>query len=321
MALPLTRFGNSIGNVFALAGENENSATGAVGWALSQCPAFLTRLLADLMPGVSPTSLRIELQRRADDAGFTDIEIHGADLHLVIEAKVGLAVPSRAQLERYVDRMGKVPSRLLVSVSNAPAAYATSLLPGLVGGVKLVHRSWRTIQVHARAAAVAATSPIEKLWLRQLEHHLENYVTSRRATDNTVYVVSLRTQPIKKARTYTWVHVVEDGCYFHPVGKGWPPEPPNYIGFRFGGKLQSVHRVEDWMIVGQPQIVHPEWPSARVPHLVYSLGPAMVPAAEIRTGKVFKAARVYVAIDLLLSGECETISEAVAKTKLRLASD
>ena len=186
MALPLTRFGNSIGNVFALVGDDENSATGAVGWALSQCPAFLTRLLADLMPGVSPTSLRIELQRRADDAGFTDIEIHGADLHLVIEAKVGLAVPSRAQLERYVDRMGKVPSRLLVSVSNAPAAYATSLLPGLVGGVKLVHRSWRTIQVHARAAAVAATSPIEKLWLRQLEHHLENYVTSRRATDNTV---------------------------------------------------------------------------------------------------------------------------------------
>ena len=35
--------------------------------------------------------------------------------------------------------------------------------------------------------------------------------------------------------------------YFHPVGGGpggWPSEPPNYIAFRYGGKLQTIHHID-----------------------------------------------------------------------------
>lgn len=319
MTLPLSRFGATVHSVFALAGDNENAATSAMGWALAHCPEFLDALLDDVMPGATRASLRIDLQRHGDDAGFTDIEIHGVDLHILIEAKVGISVPSQTQLQKYVARMANARHQLLVSVSDAPSAYAARALPSQVNNVRVLHRSWRAIQGHARNAATSTTGQTEKLWLRQLESHLEDYVTSRRATDNTVYIVSLSTAPIDPAGTYTWVDVVKEGCYFHPAAKGWPSEPPNYIGFRYKGKLQSIHRVEDWEIADSLRAVHPDWPDEQEPHFVYSLGPAMVPAKEVRSGPIWSQ-RNYAAIDLLLSGACATISDAVAKTKERLAS-
>ena len=101
MTLPLTRFGNSVQSVFALAGENENSATSAVGWALAQCPSFIRQLMDDVMPGAKSSALRIDLQRHSDDLGFTDIELRGHELHVIIEAKIGLVlvvVPNRVNL-------------------------------------------------------------------------------------------------------------------------------------------------------------------------------------------------------------------------------
>lgn len=319
MTLPLSRFGATVHSVFALAGDNENAATSAMGWALAHCPEFLDELLDDLMPGVPRASLRIDLQRHGDDAGFTDIEIHGVDLHVLIEAKVGISVPSQTQLQKYVARMANAKHQLLVSVSDAPPAYASRALPSRVSNVRVLHRPWHAIQALARGAATSTTGQTEKLWLRQLESHLEDYVTSRRATDNTVYIVSLSTEPIDPAGTYTWVDVVKEGRYFHPAGKKWPAEPPNYIGFRYHCKLQSIHRVEAWEIVDRLRDVHREWPDGQEPHFVYALGPAMVPATEVRSGPIWSQ-RNYAAIDLLLSGACATISDAVAKTKERLAS-
>ncbi|MCG2728873.1 MAG: hypothetical protein L6276_01100, partial [Acetobacterium sp.] len=39
----------------------------------------------------------------------------------------------------------------------------------------------------------------------------------------------------------SWIDIVEKrNKYFHPMGmNGWPKEPPNYIAFRYYGKLQS----------------------------------------------------------------------------------
>ena len=65
---------------------------------------------------------------------------------------------------------------------------------------------------------------------------------------NWVYVVSLGsgTNP---GRNIFWIDVVNDrGRYFHPVGKGWPKEPPNYMAFRYWGKLRSIHHVESYEV-------------------------------------------------------------------------
>ena len=314
MALPLTRFGTSVQNVFALAGDNENSATAAVGWVLSQSPKFLANLLKELLPGASQASLRIDMQRRAGDAGFTDIEIHGPNLHVIIEAKVGLAVPSEAQLRRYVNRLGNGPNRLLLSVSDASKAYATRMLPTEVDGIHVVHLRWSEIQAMSRAVVSTVRSPIEKLWLRQLQEHLEVYMTSRQITDNTVLVVALSKERIHPSG-YTWIHVVNEGRYFHSV-KNWPI-PPNYLGFRYDGKLQSVHHVERWKIVDSLQIENGKWPSISEPCVVYCLGPAIVPAFKVQSGKIWNR-RANVAIDLLLSGQCSTVKDAEDETNRRL---
>jgi hypothetical protein len=68
--------------------------------------------------------------------------------------------------------------------------------------------------------------------------------------DDMVYVVSLSQKPIKENCDYRWADAVEkDKHYFHPIKKTWPSVPPNYIAFRYGGQLQSVHQIKRYKVV------------------------------------------------------------------------
>lgn len=140
--------------------------------------------------------------------------------------------------------------------------------------------------------------------------------------DNLVYVVSLSSDPINQGDPYTWIDVVEqDGRYFHPVGNGsnrWPVHPPNYIGFRHHGRLQSVHHVDGYEVVSDVSERNPRWCKTDGDHFVYTLGPAMKPTQPVRTGNIFRNGRVECSIDTLLSGVCDTISDARYETQRRL---
>jgi hypothetical protein len=141
-----------------------------------------------------------------------------------------------------------------------------------------------------------------------------------RLTDNTVYVVSLSTKSMVAGKSHTWVDVVEkDRCYFHPVGNGWPVQPPNYIGFRYKGRLQSVHHIESFEVVRNLASQNRRWPKTNKnkDNFVYRLGPPMRPHHIIKTGNIYKNGRVRCAIDTLLSGAFATISEARDETKRR----
>lgn len=52
--------------------------------------------------------------------------------------------------------------------------------------------------------------------------------------------------------------------------------------------------------------------------MLYRLGPPMRPAVPLRSGMTY-ANRVYCALDLLLSGVCNTIKQAQEETARRLA--
>ena len=144
-----------------------------------------------------------------------------------------------------------------------------------------------------------------------------------RRTDNRVYVVALGSNEMVPGQAHSWIHVVtKDQSYFHPVGKTFPVEPPNYVGFRYGGKLQSVHHIDSFEIVENLAAHHPLWPITTFDHFVYRLGPAMRPVRQLRTGEeIRRAARVWCAIDTLLSGQFNTISEARDETKRRLDAE
>ena len=142
-------------------------------------------------------------------------------------------------------------------------------------------------------------------------------------TDNNVYVLVLSKAEINSGTRYTWIDVVEkDRAYFHPWGRGggWPVVPPNYFGFRYDGKLQAVHHVESYEIVGNLAEVNPLWCETTEDHIIYRLGPPIRPMQLVKTGNIFKNGRVWCAIDTLLSGEFETISDARDETRHRLTA-
>lgn len=322
--MALSIHGSPAANVFRLLGTDENSATFALGWALDRCPKFRAKMIgAWLGEPNEPRDASIFLQKHGKDGGYTDIEIHSEPhFHLILEAKRSWDLPTLAQLQRYRPRLRSSRANIqrIVTVTSASPEFARRKLPGYLDGVPIVHQSWGDIRWLARKAHAETRSLDEKLWLDQLSEHLREFVAMDRVTDNMVYVVSLSRDAMATGGTHTWIDVVEkDGCYFHPMGgSGWPNQPPNYIGFRYHGKLQSVHHIESFRIAEDLSGLNPLWPKTIDFHFVYRLGPAMRPASELRTGNIFRAGRVYCAIDTLLSGQFQTISEARDATKRRL---
>lgn len=186
-------------------------------------------------------------------------------------------------------------------------------------GVKVVHLSWRDVQRMATAARKEASTLEERSWLQQLVLHMEEFVAMEKSTDNNVFVVSLRDAPMLDGGSHTWVDVVnKDRSYFHPVGKTWPTQPPNYIGFRYHGKLQSVHHIDSFKIVLDVSTENPMWAKTDDDHFVYRLGLPMRPATEVKSGNI-RNRRLHCAIDTLLSGAFKTLIEASEETKRRLA--
>ena len=316
-------------SVFRLLGRDENSATFALGWTLEASPQF-AKLFADRVAGreLPATDRFFRLQQPGKDKGFTDLELRcGDELHAIVEAKVGWQVPTEDQLRRYRPRLDEkgLPKRklALVSVSAATPDVAKLNLVREVDGVRVRHLSWGTIRALAKAARQIAPSFEEKLWLRELIVHLGGYAAMDRVRDNLVYVVSLGSDPMRDDGPSTWIDVVErDGSYFHPVGNGWPSQPPNYVGFRYRGRLRSVHRVESYQICPDVSAKNRRWISTDSDHFVYKLGPAMKPATELRAAtpddSIKRSARAWCAIDTLLSGEFATLGQARDETKRRL---
>ena len=162
----------------------------------------------------------------------------------------------------------------------------------------------------------------EKRVLRELSTYLRGLMTMQKQTSNMVYVVSLGTARTNWSGTLTPVEIVTlKNVYFCPIGGGYPKEPPNYLGFRWHGRLQQIRHVEDYEVFTDPHELLPEIPSpseAWERHFLYKLGTPIMPPNEVRTGNLYRAQRVEAAIDLLLTSE--TIREARDRTQERLAA-
>ena len=127
---------------------------------------------------------------------------------------------------------------------------------------------------------------------------------------NLVYVVSLGSGT-PDGWNISWIDIVKRRLrYFHPMGgSGWPKDPPNYIAFRYFGKLQSIHHIEDYEVVINLHKKIREIPNKeRDPHFLYKLGPAFYPSNEVKTGNIYRNGRVWCMLDTLFT--CDTISKA-----------
>ena len=104
--------GRLVRTPFGLLGTDENSLTFALGYTMGHCPRLLQMLLTVVgLKGFHIGTLsnaEIHLQE-ASKEGITDIEVVIPDrLRLVIEAKVGLNVPTIGQCSQYIEKIEAV---------------------------------------------------------------------------------------------------------------------------------------------------------------------------------------------------------------------
>jgi len=138
---PMTHHGNTMASVFSLLGSNENDLTAALGWTLRSSPTLLTALTSSLNPAPQAATTTIDLEV-SDDLGRTDLELHGADHVVVIEAERGWLLPTTTQLAAYASRCRTMPVAHLVTLSDCSPDWARLQLPATVDGVKVTHLSF-----------------------------------------------------------------------------------------------------------------------------------------------------------------------------------
>jgi hypothetical protein len=321
--MELIRYNQEVNTIFDLFGSQENDMTFSLGWVLSRSEVFLRSLIADVCEDVPANVGRavIKLQTGRGLNGITDIEIEvGSELVFVIEAKKGPQFPTAQQLAKYANFLlgSKVESKHLLAMTNASAASArTRLKCDGIARTHLHHRSWRQIRALADAASHSSESNANKQWLRTFCDYVGGLIEMEMRYSNKVFVVSLGGRADGWSITFRDV-VEKKNRYFFPVGNRWPDPPPNYLAFRYEGKLQSIHHIKSYSTFTRPSELFPEAPAEQEWPLHYcvELGPAIKPPHEVRNGpRVVRSNRVYCLLDTLLTNE--TISDALTETEER----
>jgi hypothetical protein len=288
---------------------------------MAMAPELTRFLLADFYGRDVGKATAISLQQAGADRGYTDIEVLAEHAHVVIEAKRGWVLPSVTQLARYTSRLSDSPNPLIVALTECSPAYARRRLPDEVGGIAVQHQSWAHV-VSVTDAARRQGSHAEKRLVTDLRRYLRGVMTMQDLTSNWTYVVAL-----SGATPPAWAISSRDvvrrkGIYFHPygAGRGWPKIPPNYLAFRWHGRVQQINHIDSYLVVDDLNEVADEIPhgSRATPHIVYRLGPPIALNPPLPSGTNYRAARLWVALDLLLTSP--TLKEALAQTKARTAA-
>lgn len=311
---------SKVETIFELLGSDENDITYSIGWALSQSPEFLQALVKRVLPDLKKTDIhQVRLQDYHENHGITDIEIIGSDVHVIFEAKRGWAFPSQDQLDKYANRLrsSQFQHRLLVVMAESSHEYAEKHLPKKAGEFPISYLNWKDIEGLSR---ISRGSHVEKRLLCELRVYLRRIINMQNHLSNMVYVLSLGADTPNWSKI-SWRDIVnKKHHYFHPFDKHWPKAPPNYLGFRYDGKLQSIHHVDSWKLVEEMHTDIPEIdPGDWGPFVLYTLGPAIIPSSEVKSGRIMRSMRVWAMLDLLLTSK--TISEARDLTQKRLREE
>ncbi|WP_028061136.1 hypothetical protein [Candidatus Solirubrobacter pratensis] len=323
--------GRPVRTVFDLLGEKENDLTYALGWGLANAPrlvsAILDEVAAELGLDKVGGHVDIRLQEHVTGSGYTDVEIRTSAVHVIIEAKRGWEIPTKTQLEKYAPSLTPGLAGALLIVAEGSPAFAAGKHPAAVAGadgalVPVLYRSWE--QLTRITVAISGGASNQARLLRELGRYLRGLVNMQDQQNNMVYVVALGSDdPPGWSPISPRAIVREHNRYFHPVGGtggGWPREPPNYLGFRFDGRLQQIRHVDAVEVTQRPRDFIPGFTAAydfENPHYLYTLGPPIIPPHTVKNGpKIRQSARVWAAIDLLLT--CKTITEARDRTNERV---
>jgi hypothetical protein len=186
-----------------------------------------------------------------------------------------------------------------------------------VNGVPVVHLPWDAVRTDLKVARASTRSPVERVWLDELNTYLAGATAVREPAEQWVYcVVVSNDKPSGGANTFR-DFVRRERVYFHPYGGkgGWPKRPPTFLAFRWDGYVQQINRVLSHEVVptlsSRWQTI-PSNPENDIPHIVYQLGPD-IPFPVVRTTGTYAAGRVWALLDQILTRP--TLQEAVRESK------
>jgi hypothetical protein len=127
-------------------------------------------------------------------------------------------------------------------------------------GVQIFHSRLDILVPHKAAAKERSNE--NKHWLRTFAEYVGGLLGREMRYSNRVFVVSFGGKGDGWKISYKDV-VEQKNRYFFPVGSRWPDPPPNYLAFRYDGKLQSIRHVKSYTTFTRPSTLFPEAPKGK----------------------------------------------------------
>lgn len=298
----LKGYGEEIDSIFQLMGKHENDMTKSIAFVLSKCDSFTYNLLQKMR--IDKNNIDLELlsitYQQAQEDGISDIEIIQPGIfHIIIEAKRGFNLPTHTQLKKYANDLNNSieNEKYIWTLSDNLIIDAKTKLDNKIENIQINHITYENI-LEIIEHSLFTSNNIQKKLLCELSKYLKGVINMQNLNSNVVYVVPISGDSIKE-------HDIQR-TYHCPIGHGFLKSPENYLGFRYGGKLQYINHVDS---------VETYLGDKSKPKFLFHLGPDIVPNKTIKTGGKYQGTKWYCDIDLLLT--CDTIVEAGRKTKER----
>lgn len=318
---------------FGLLGTDENALSFALGYTFQQCLPLLQWFLKHIgISGVRRSSLcksQITLQRhrsREVGQGVTDIEIHlPGHFHVIVETKVGLAVPSLEQCCKYLPRFQATnePVQKLVALVQSPDRTFTEDYARRDRELskRLVCMNWTELFPSCiRVMQDDSVGTESKAWVRSFYRFLDQEYEMK-AFSTEVWILAINTDPLWRNGMSHW-----DIHQKHQVWWDYKEHAvrPLYLAFRVEGQLDSIYRVNEIehgvpIIDRVPEMRHirKKWPKS--PCTIWHFDPPVKLPVPLRTGGGMYNRRVRCDLDLLLS--CQTVLEIEQAMKKRRDRD
>jgi len=316
-------YDRAVDTPFGLLGNDENALSFALGYTFHECPLFLRRFLSEIgVGGVRARAMadvRIDLQKHgthSGDKGITDIEVRLPGVfHVIVEAKIGLSIPSLQQCAKYAERLRAVRApvkRLIALVESWDESFVaarTAKVPYLKGRLRAFNwGNFIPTCTHLMAAHAPTSRP--GMVIQWFYRFLDREFQMKTFTTEVWILAAENTKPLWPGGP-TFLDTHQQHKVYYDGSARRRSVRPLYIAFHADGKVSAIRRVlkielATPTITRVPELANipnprDDWP--RQPATIWHLGDPVPLPKPIPVGIGMFARDVRCDMDVLLASE------------------